>query len=463
MTTYPKPADPVSALTRAGGNTEAHSVAHGRTVGPVWENVIHYGAVDDGVTDCADAFDAAIAAAYPSRNAVLVPNGSYYLSRTVANLGNVKIYGTGSANCNINYGAYHAFTGGAQAYQGLQFTQAVGSASGSALKLTNASNITVQDIIVNGAAACTDPGIWLYGATSCHFDRLQVSGVNAHGIRLEVGGTFANANTIYRSRVNSIQGATNAGIYVEGSHNRVRDCVIEANRGYGVYSAGGNWNIIEGNWFEDNSGHNVLSANDLGLQIVNNKFHYQHNDIATADHIRMTQASANQRSMNRIRDNIFQDSSASGVYIRIGANVEYTVIEGNRGIHSGSLGGAILDSGTNTAIYDNDLPNAHSWVMPWNGLYMFGGNNTPEGAIAAPVGSVFLRTNGGTSTTLYVKQSGTGNTGWSPAIAASPSSAYTVTNPSTDRGLNVSADTTAQVAAVLGTLIADLQAAGILG
>lgn len=38
--------------------------------------------------------------------------------------------------------------------------------------------------------------------------------------------------------------------------------------------------------------------------------------------------------------------------------------------------------------------------------------------------------------------------------------AYTVTNPSTDRGLNVTGDTTAQVAAVLGTLIADAQARG---
>jgi hypothetical protein len=42
------------------------------------------------------------------------------------------------------------------------------------------------------------------------------------------------------------------------------------------------------------------------------------------------------------------------------------------------------------------------------------------------------------------------------------SNAYTVTNPSTDRALNVTTDTTAQVAAVLGTLIADLQTAGVL-
>ena len=40
------------------------------------------------------------------------------------------------------------------------------------------------------------------------------------------------------------------------------------------------------------------------------------------------------------------------------------------------------------------------------------GTGTPEGVVTAPVGSLFTRTDGGASTTLYVKQSGTGNTGW---------------------------------------------------
>lgn len=37
---------------------------------------------------------------------------------------------------------------------------------------------------------------------------------------------------------------------------------------------------------------------------------------------------------------------------------------------------------------------------------------TPEGVIAAAVSSTYLRTNGGAGTTFYVKESGTGNTGW---------------------------------------------------
>lgn len=40
------------------------------------------------------------------------------------------------------------------------------------------------------------------------------------------------------------------------------------------------------------------------------------------------------------------------------------------------------------------------------------GTGSPESAVAAPVGSLFLRTDGGASTTLYVKESGSGSTGW---------------------------------------------------
>lgn len=42
------------------------------------------------------------------------------------------------------------------------------------------------------------------------------------------------------------------------------------------------------------------------------------------------------------------------------------------------------------------------------------GTGSPEGAITAPVGRLFLRTNGDAETTMYVKISGTGNTGWAP-------------------------------------------------
>lgn len=40
------------------------------------------------------------------------------------------------------------------------------------------------------------------------------------------------------------------------------------------------------------------------------------------------------------------------------------------------------------------------------------GAGSPEGAVTAAVGTLYLRTDGSAGTTLYVKESGTGNSGW---------------------------------------------------
>ena len=45
-------------------------------------------------------------------------------------------------------------------------------------------------------------------------------------------------------------------------------------------------------------------------------------------------------------------------------------------------------------------------------VFLGSGNGSPEGSIAAPIGSLWTRLDGGAGTTLYVKESGTGNTGW---------------------------------------------------
>jgi hypothetical protein len=46
------------------------------------------------------------------------------------------------------------------------------------------------------------------------------------------------------------------------------------------------------------------------------------------------------------------------------------------------------------------------------GNYLTSGTGSPQGVITATVGSLYVRTDGGANTTLYVKESGTGNTGW---------------------------------------------------
>ena len=45
-------------------------------------------------------------------------------------------------------------------------------------------------------------------------------------------------------------------------------------------------------------------------------------------------------------------------------------------------------------------------------VFWTSGSGSPESVVTAPVGSLYTRTDGGASTTLYVKESGTGSTGW---------------------------------------------------
>lgn len=46
------------------------------------------------------------------------------------------------------------------------------------------------------------------------------------------------------------------------------------------------------------------------------------------------------------------------------------------------------------------------------GPFWSSGTGSPEGAVTAPVSSLYSRTDGGAGTSLYVKESGSGNTGW---------------------------------------------------
>ena len=65
---------------------------------------------------------------------------------------------------------------------------------------------------------------------------------------------------------------------------------------------------------------------------------------------------------------------------------------------------------------------------------MYAGSGSPNGAVTANVGSVFLRVDGGAGTSLYVKESGTGNTGWTAVSSGSSSSAVLGASALVDSG-----------------------------
>lgn len=57
----------------------------------------------------------------------------------------------------------------------------------------------------------------------------------------------------------------------------------------------------------------------------------------------------------------------------------------------------------------------NQWLLVDDYDLRYKGTGSPEGSVTAGIGSIYQRTDGSTNTTLYIKQSGTGNTGWAPA------------------------------------------------
>jgi hypothetical protein len=80
--------------------------------------------------------------------------------------------------------------------------------------------------------------------------------------------------------------------------------------------------------------------------------------------------------------------------------------------------------GRNIVLPQSKTITAGSYVLG-NGAKDLDGSATPEGAITAPVGSLYRRTDGTTVTSLYTKGSGSGTTGWRGVVTT----AETAINP----------------------------------
>jgi hypothetical protein len=113
---------------------------------------------------------------------------------------------------------------------------------------------------------------------------------------------------------------------------------------------------------------------------------------------------------------------------------------GNDWFGSGTSGDAAITDTTVVKINNVEVSAAPSIAM---------GTGTPEGVVSATIGSVFQRTNGSNGTSLYVKESGTGNTGWR-AIAGYLSGSATYDAPSIGP-----AGTTTTTVTVTGAAVGD--------
>lgn len=103
------------------------------------------------------------------------------------------------------------------------------------------------------------------------------------------------------------------------------------------------------------------------------------------------------------------DLSVSG-YLKLGASFDALI----RRHAAGAIG---IRNAADSAHGDLMANWVYAAAFAWNGdgsKFIGWGNGSPEGAVTASVGAIWMRNDGGNFTTAYVKVSGTGNTGWKP-------------------------------------------------
>lgn len=125
-----------------------------------------------------------------------------------------------------------------------------------------------------------------------------------------------------------------------------------------------------------------------------------------------------------VTGNIVRDCSGAGSAQFSGITVRALTGTVSGNLVRGSLHAyAIVDNSANSNVqfFGNSMGSGVTGIfaglkaqrnMDMQGSVIWTGTATPEGAATAEPGAIFMRTNGGADTTFYVKETGSGNTGW---------------------------------------------------
>lgn len=162
-----------------------------------------------------------------------------------------------------------------------------------------------------------------------------------------------------------------------------------------------------------NSGKSVTAG---GTTISDTGQGWTTNQLAGA-YIYLFDSSGNSLETRQIASNTATQITIDGTWASTDSNVGYLVY---MPVYFGAattpwrqvyIGGEDVSSG-GTGAQRRVLRFGYGTTSGADVIGIYYGTGSPESVVTANVGSLYLRTDGSTSTTLYVKTSGTGNTGW---------------------------------------------------
>lgn len=409
------------ALTKVRNNMITGAVA----------NALDFGADPAGVTDSASAIQAALDSV-SSGGVVYLPTGTYnigtglilsnnyvnltgdgwFATKIVATADIIPFSVTGSY-CELS--RFHLSKTGSHTQTGI----AVGSAS------VFAERFRAKEIFIDGMG---NHGLEVIASALMYVEDITVINNGADGFH--VSNTFQVNVSINSGGVIDTRGNARHGFYIQGRlTGSVNDSashlfgviVSQSNGGDGIKleCRSSNFSAI---YTENNTGNGLFltaAANGNKCHIVNGGITDSGaGNVIFHEDVEQERSGFQFLEMSGTATGGWKVNTGAGTYLgsttfRHTSNSEFTLnAEGSGTDFTLNLRNAAATKRYNMDV-EGDVRAEHGFKLTASSdVKIIHGTGNPEGNYIAAVSSLFLRTDGGSGTTLYVKETGTGNTGW---------------------------------------------------
>jgi hypothetical protein len=392
-------------------------------------SVKDFGAVGDGTTNDTTAMQNALNS---GASVVYIPAGTYLISTKLTF--SCNIYGDGATSIIKTVGDITA----------LESTTSYGFIK--SIKITS-----------NGGGSTNNHGLVLKYCARSLIDSVWAISMGGHGVWID--STSGNNNLLNLSNVQSVSNGIN-GIYIYGGIDNnamtFENIDVRANTGSGIVFNGtspsvtaGNflnsvsaqsntvygvaflgtlcrnnvgWVYLESNgttdlYFDASAHGNFIQTTNDGTSIVDTN---GYNTILSAGSGPTSRYTFN--SVDFVQARIWdgtnvgqlaatQTGTRAFAFTATGSTAAFstTFAKGAASSHAVAIEGALQASDASYIGSTLSVSNP-TYTATWPTIRA--GAGSPEGAVTARIGSIYQRTDGGASTSFYVKESGTGNTGW---------------------------------------------------
>lgn len=183
---------------------------------------------------------------------------------------------------------------------------------------------------------------------------------------------------------------------------------------------------FDGNFVEFGMDTAYTNAGTVGVELQINGVNVSPVRVVSADQMAVTGADNDTNNTTKLQHfgGYHYDNSEQQILgLRIRSTSTTTVVEhgGGSGSFNAATSQRFYTAANNTTLTGTDrggVNSAGDWDFAGSvrvsgtTATQSSGTGSPEGVVTAVVGSTYTRTDGGAGTTFYVKESGTGNTGW---------------------------------------------------